>query len=304
MEQVVSVGFEGFGDAHKKIGLKTQPPIVDKNGKPYDLDDPIFPVVKDHEFRVNYWAMPKTAPFMLRYMDEHWTYFNKTRFHGKLTKPNFGLLKDVDAKRMKLRGHYIYGTPGLIELSPNLFNAPHEGWINRILIHEMCHQYVFETYGLKQAVEDGAKTKGHGILWQQAMHMAGLPASRFDDQGNEMYFDKKEMKKHKEFVDRADNTKLLKETRAEYHPMTTPAFGDLVLFVLNVKRVIGCVVCRSMIDPGWYVVAMEPGTGKYIKLMSGYNMFIPRPEDIEGVDKATWTNEARYVLEYANKVRL
>jgi hypothetical protein len=54
--KIHAVGFNGINVKNHK----TQPPINDPKGVPYDLDDPEFPVVKDHEFKVKYWTMLKT----------------------------------------------------------------------------------------------------------------------------------------------------------------------------------------------------------------------------------------------------
>lgn len=219
--------FEGLGLSTKKP--HTQPAVVDpKTGNPFNLKDPEFPVVDDasHHFRWSYWAMPKTIPrVMLEYLEDHWKYFNKTRFHGKLKEPNIRLLKDVNAVTMRLRGLW---TPSKRELSisPNLFNAPHEGWVNRTLIHEMCHQSENEKYGEIDMTE-----KGHGHLWQQEMRLAGLPPSRFDFTTNETYSDKKEkevIKKKKEALEPFTVAQAL--LKAERQPIGQPTVGMSVLF--------------------------------------------------------------------------
>lgn len=206
--QVRSITFEGLSDPSKKV--LTQPPIVNpKTGMEYDLDDPEFPVVKDHEFKIKYWAMPRSTSFYLKYMTEHWAHFNKARFHGAMKPPDaFGLLKDVDAKRMRLRGRFRFKERRL-EVSPNLFNAPHEGWINRTLIHEMAHQYVYDVQGETEISIE----KGHGPLWKAAMRMANLPPSRFDNTANEMFFDAKEKKRHAPQMNFQERRRELLKTR-------------------------------------------------------------------------------------------
>lgn len=187
-----SIMFEGISIPKDKY----QPPIKKPNSDEFwDLNTTEFPVVQDHEFKTKYWLMPhNSTSSYLRYMEEHWVYFNKTRFDGKLKKPKLGLLKDLDAQKMRLRGLFTppsrakYDTePGHIQLSPNLFNAPHEGWINRTLIHEMCHQAVWEEDGPDAYSDEYKQGKGHGFRWMQWMRHVGLPASRFDDTKNDMY---------------------------------------------------------------------------------------------------------------------
>lgn len=186
-----SITFEGLDIPDDKY----QPPVKKKNSEEfYDLNDPEFPVVQDHEFRTKYWRIPHNSfSTYLRYLDEHWEYFNKTRFQGKLVKPKFGMLKDLDAQRMRLRGRYGPTTrrpmdeKGLLEISPNLFNADHEGWVNRTLIHEMCHQAVWQVDGPDAWDAEYKIGKGHGPLWEGWMRHAHLPPSRFDDTSNETY---------------------------------------------------------------------------------------------------------------------
>jgi hypothetical protein len=276
-------------DLNKQSTL-TQPPIKDKQGQPYDLDDPILPVVKDHQFRIRYWQMPKTPAFYFKYLEEHWDYFNKTRFGGKMKRPSFGLLKDVDALSMKLRGRYR-PMDNLLELSPNLFNAPHEGWLNRTLIHEMCHQYVWEVHGSDVAREDGRKTKGHGPLWATAMRMAGLPPSRFDDTSNEMFFDKKEEKKHKPVIDFRAAFRELQRThlKASAVPFAFVKFAESGGAVS-----LGMVACESLKKRGHYWTIYRRDNTWWRILLSPGNMFWPLREDEQGEDarRTDWVRAA------------
>jgi hypothetical protein len=205
----------------------SQPPINDKDGKPYNLDDPEFPVIKDHEFKVNYWAMPKTRDFFIKYLVERWHYYNRTKFHGKLQEPNIDLLKDLYAGKMRTRGLWKVYTRELL-ISPNLFNAPHEGWVNRVLLHEMCHQSVWEIHGPDVAIKDGAKTKGHGPVWQSEMRRVGLPPSRFDDATNDTYMGRDDLKREDPQRDFRAN---LAEARKKYGP--PPAHLEPYLPVLG-----------------------------------------------------------------------
>lgn len=173
-----SIKFEGFEPPKDE-----QPQVFMKDGRPYDMNDPQFPIVRNHKFSDKYWAMPITDAARLRYIKEHWKYFNQTRFNNFLKEPTFVLLKDVNAWRMKLRGDWSDSLRRL-RLSPNLFNSPHEGWVNRVLIHEMCHQYVCEKFGQSEKEQ-----KGHGPLWRAAMMMAGLHPLRYDLESNETYTD-------------------------------------------------------------------------------------------------------------------
>lgn len=278
---------DGLGGG--KGRLMTQPPIVNpKTGNEYDLNDPEFPVVKDHAFKIRYWAMPKSTPFFLKYMKEHWAYFNKDRFHGAMKEPKFGLLKDVDALRMRLRGRFTYNGR-VLELSPNLWNAPHEGWVNRILIHEMCHQYVYDVHGQTEWSEE----KGHGPLWKQTMRMAGLPPSRFDLTSNEMFFDAKEVKKHKPIMDYRALHRALKTSRksAAY----ASKFDTVVFAGLNGVLKVGVVACRLIgKESDMFMVSTLGADGKTTMWHTVHedNMFMPIQEDLDGLNVAPLMNSA------------
>ncbi len=235
IENVSAINFDGFGEVKDE-----QPQVFKKDGTPYDMNDPEFPIVRDHQFKVKYWQMPRMDSYHLRYMDEHWVYFNKTRFHGELKKPELALLRDTDALKMKLRGLWEPRKRKL-SLSPNLFNAPHEGWANRVLIHEMAHQYVTEHHGWEKEIEDGKKTKGHGPLWQAAMRMAGLAPNRYDYEGNETYMDMHEKKKHKQEIERRDRrSDTFRQLAERGVPQPNPLPGERIRFIDdNANELIG-----------------------------------------------------------------
>lgn len=270
----------------------TQPPIVDKKGVPYDLNDPEFPVIKDHKFKVNYWAMPKTPAFMLKYLTEHWEYFNKTRFHGALKAPSIVLLKDVSAITMKLRGRYSY-YDRILSMSPNLFNSPHEGWVNRILIHEMCHQYVFDVHGETEM----KKEKGHGPIWKETMRMAKLPPSRFDDTSNEVYMDKKELKKHAPVINFRNKHAELVST----HPRIIKPYPYQFIKFANSKggETCGMVTLKDSGDM-WYVVVSIDSA--YLSL-SSINMFEPTKDDLKDMPFAMWVATAQRLEGILKNVR-
>jgi hypothetical protein len=182
-----AISFDGFS-----MPASEQPQVFRKDGKPYDMNDPDFPIIRGHKFTNNYWAMPIMDSSRLKYIEERWKYFNQTRFHNELQPCKFALLKDMNAWRMKRRGDWT-GALRRLRVSPNLFNSPHEGWINRILLHEMCHQYCFEKFGKAEK-----ENKGHGPLWKAAMQMISLPPLQYDYEQNETYtdpFEKRVMEK-------------------------------------------------------------------------------------------------------------
>lgn len=261
-----AVTFEGFGEIKRH---DSQPEIIDpKTGKPYDLNDPQLPVVKGHRFRWNYWSMPKMPTVLLNYLNEHYDYFNRTRFSSRLTKPNIALLKDVDALRMRLRGLWTPRTRTL-SISPNLFNAPHEGWVNRVLIHEMCHQEVTDHYGGER--EEG----GHGPKWKASMLRAGLTPNRYDMESNETYMDKKEKKAYQQALDkRKPFLDALQNLRQERQPVTRVAKGLKVVFPDSTGTLLeGEVVGKSTLGPKYYAVKLSSGE---IWSVTKNSMFLPQ----------------------------
>jgi hypothetical protein len=258
--------FEGL-----KKGSDDQPPVFRPDGRPYDLNDPVFPVVKskDHVFRYKYWEVLRSAPALIKYLEEHYDYFNKTRFDGKLTRPKILLLKDIDAKKMRLRGRWNPGKRTLF-ISPNLFNAPHEGWVNRILIHEMAHQYVTDIHGRFADLEEWKHSKGHGPLWQAAMIDAKLPPHRYDYEQNDTYMDEEEkMEKH------IDQSYWKSFAGKNYNPKT----NDIVGFFTKTKEPkLGVVVGLSVMQKGRFAVLPEPNVFSLVTV-EPTNIFRPNAEE-------------------------
>lgn len=261
----------------------SQPPITDKYGRSYDLDDPAFPVVKDHDFKTKYWAMPKTATFMLKYLEEHWVYFNKTRFGGRMKPPaELGLLRDVDAMKMKTRGMW-WPYERKLKISPNLFNAPHEGWVNRTLIHEMCHQHVSDLEGGERS------QKGHGPKWQHRMMEAGLPPNRFDFTSNITYMDQFERRKHKTAVNFHDASNFLKETR---NRILIPAAYTPCVFPSAKGETFGMIVMEQPDLHDWWIVATSiarpDGTSEFHERVPGRRLYALEPEEAEKYGTKEW----------------
>jgi hypothetical protein len=298
---------------------KYQPPVKKKpdSDEYYDLNDPEFPVVQDHEFRTKYWRIPHNSfSTYLRYLDEHWAYFNKTRFEGQLKKPRFGLLKDLDAQRMRLRGRYGPETrrpldeAGMLEISPNLFNAPHEGWVNRTLIHEMCHQAVWQVEGPDAWDDEYKQGKGHGSRWMSWMRHAHLPPSRFDDTRNEMYMGPDD---HKREQDRQELREKVKEVRKTRVPMQQPRIGLGVAIHFKNKEdlVIGILIGpmaaprdengnpkiqRKLVE-SWYFISISDKRVYKASLRHAYYLY---PDESKVVDTPFWQQEVqrqRFALE-------
>lgn len=219
----VSIELEGF----KRPTDKKQPEVIDqKTGKPYDLTDPDLPVVTSPSFTVHYWLMPKTPAFIDKYLKERYDFFNKTRFQGKLRQPTLKLVtRGKDAFDLKTRGLWSSGI-NTISISIHLFKAPHEGWVNNTLIHEMCHQYV--------SVFEGGESelKGHGPKWQAAMRRAGLTPSQYDYTPNEMYMTEREKRKVKiQLQQRQAYLDAYNKLKATHQLVKAPKPGTKVVFL-------------------------------------------------------------------------
>ncbi len=217
----------------KKSMEKSQPEVINpKTGLPFNLKDPELPVVNDpgHTFKYYYWKMPRSQPVvMLGYLQEYWEYFNHKRFKGTLKMGRFALKKNTSALTFKTRGTF-YGQSnglGLIEIHPALFKAPHEGWINHTLVHEMAHQKVFQTGG--DPSKENIETQGHGPRWQMYMREAGLQPERYSQHGNMDYFNEKDKA---EYADRlTENSYSYKrqvQIMDEHGEQVTPKPGMIV----------------------------------------------------------------------------
>lgn len=203
---------------------------------------------------------------MIAYIEEHYDYFNKTRFHGKLERPRIAMLKDVAAHKMRLRGVWR-PSERTLAFSPNLFNAPHEGWINRVIIHEMCHQEVTDHEGGER--EEG----GHGPKWKAAMIRAGLPPIRYDYESNETYMDKVEKQKYGELVQKKEAFKKAHQILvSERAPVTTVTVGMHVLFSdTNGEIVYGQVMQKE--GTKWLVFVASQNKYYYVAKKA---MFLPQ----------------------------
>jgi hypothetical protein len=97
---------------------------------------------------------PKQELYLHRGDDEwlakQWAGFNKKYFGGKLKKP-----KNIEWKKMSSLGKACCDFDGkkiftkYILISPKLENYP---TFKNTLVHEMVHQWVYETYGTKDAI--------------------------------------------------------------------------------------------------------------------------------------------------------
>lgn len=113
--------------------------------------------------------------------------FNAKLFNSELPTPRFGLLKDVSAGRMRLRGRW-WPSKKLLEMSPRTFFAPIEVFLE-IFLHEMAHAATSEI-----SKDYSYVLQGHGPTWQGWMRKIGLDPKRFDENDNYVYTSVQERK--------------------------------------------------------------------------------------------------------------
>lgn len=255
----LAMEIEGFDDLPQRLNQDEQPPVInEKTGKPYDLNDPDFPVVKGHKFKYRYWAMTKDPGSLVGYLKEHWDYFNKTRFHGKMEQPTLALLRNLSGATARTRGLW---QPGLRKLSiaPSMFKAPHEGWVNRVLIHEMAHQYVTDFEG-GERVEGG-----HGPKWQATMRWVGLPPMRYDTESRDTFLTKVEKQDkaiqeqkfqrfQQKLSQRVEEWDRQGKSGSALKQLTNPKIGMMTIFIDPLDKVrIGEIVDGPSEGGNWIV---------------------------------------------------
>lgn len=133
----------------------------------------------------------KSPMAQMHFLKKLWHYLNQSKFGGKMTEPNFRLLKTQSAQSMRLRGRW-WPSKRLLEVSPRLYNATQNFFVE-IVLHEACHQAVSEI----DKSRDYEK-QGHGPQWTKWMRHVGLNPSRFDPNDNTVYMTPQELKQEEE----------------------------------------------------------------------------------------------------------
>lgn len=84
-----------------------------------------------------------------------------------------GLLKKipVSTEATSKKRYGWYGNSGYIKLSSNKGLSPKQ--MLGVLLHEMCHHYVHETYGHGSSNGNGGRIIGHGKEWKREMRRVG-----------------------------------------------------------------------------------------------------------------------------------
>ena len=97
--------------------------------------------------------------------DEAFDQLNQRFWRGNLRKI------PVSTESTKQRKLGWFGHSGYIKLSSNKGMSPNE--MLGVLLHEMCHHYVHETYGHGRKSGRGTRVIGHGKEWKAEMRRVG-----------------------------------------------------------------------------------------------------------------------------------
>ena len=97
--------------------------------------------------------------------DDAFDHLNATYFSARLKK----IPVTVEATRKKRYGWF--GHSGYIKLSTNKGLSPKQ--MLGVLLHEMCHHSVHETFGHGQSNGRGGRVIGHGKEWKREMRRVG-----------------------------------------------------------------------------------------------------------------------------------
>jgi len=161
-----------------------------------DNDDSQVPVTHIPEQLQKMYAYAQgtdNSSYRLQFMKKLWHYFNSAKFGNRLQEPNFRLLKNQAASKMRLRGRW-WPNSKLLEMAPRTFNAS-QNFFNEIFLHEMCHQATTQIDAADGHPEE-RRNKGHGPIWQKWMKHVGLNPLRFDPNDNSTYMTYEERGEH------------------------------------------------------------------------------------------------------------
>lgn len=151
----------------------------------------------------------KNTKAMTDFMRQAWDVFNAHYFKAKLgpypefrtTLPRaFVKWHGAGGTNFNARGLWVYGrslmfpaTAGrMLFLHPRTF-LDWSSW-RKVVLHEMCHAFVSDVYGIQMSNTDGAKVNGHGPLWKKIMGEIGEPVERYDNTSKRTYMHEDERK--------------------------------------------------------------------------------------------------------------
>jgi len=236
---------------------------------------------------------------MLAYIERVYDNANKRLFGGKLHRPHLHLLKAVSVEKFRLRGQYSYGKR-LMQISPNLFGSGKEPLVVTTIVHEMCHQAVYELDRI-----GGAALKaegGHGPNWRRWMVNVGLTPARFSKYDNAAFMDeatKQRVEQKKETI-RSTKSKLEPLSPYQLHSLMAVSWVDS----RKPDRTIpGILLIQNGKGPRtrWAVLTYDP---RKLGLMTVMNVpvsiiYKPSEQDAKTVSTETWRNEAQRQISIA-----
>lgn len=149
-----------------------------------------------------------------------WRWANTAKFGDQLTEPKFLIMKEVAGKRLRYRGWFAPRFKGFktIKITPRLFYATDQH-AAEVVLHEMCHQAVWDVNGREEYLIESRIQRGHGPRWSKWMRSIGLNPARYDSTSNETYMSNTE-KQQAERLRKANAALLSRLTEEGWVPMT------------------------------------------------------------------------------------
>lgn len=264
----------------KKKPEKPQKPVQEEPPLHPSVKKTDYPIVGDAGFSVPWMVTRQSPGAALRWMKEHWHYFNKKRFQGQLQEPHFRLAKNIDITKLRKRGDWNTSLNQL-RLVPALFQAPDERYANHVLLHEMCHQYTAQILG---EVKD---SHAHGPHWQQTMIMIGMSPNRYEFTANKMFMNKVQQQ------DVLKREEILKNIKGVKNPVTYAVYGA----VLGTKIVPAMFVGTIMREgERVHAVIVDPKDTKNFYTTASLIVYHNKKELYELSRDTQWLTRARDVL--------
>lgn len=166
-------------------------PVASTALKPQVNDSHLRQKETTEELSLAYKRAQGNPRFRLTFTKDLWTHFNYTKFSARMkmpkievaAAPSFGFPRGLKSARGIHHGGNNY-TPGIIFIADFLFNG-REAFFYEILLHEMCHQAVWELDHYRST----SAADGHGKKWASWMTHVGLDPRRFDPTDGAEYQD-------------------------------------------------------------------------------------------------------------------
>jgi hypothetical protein len=162
-----------------------------------------YPILGDAGFSTPYLVTRQGKAPQLKYMVEHWHYFNIHKFSSRMKEPHFAVSKAVSTKDMRVRGDWST-RDRILRISTNLFQAPFEGYVNHVLCHEMCHQWTSEI------LMDPKDSHAHGEKWKASMVMIGFTPNQYEFSDNFQFMNKVQLQQEEKRKSILQNAVMLK----------------------------------------------------------------------------------------------